>query len=193
MDQFGPIPPWRPDSRKRRKPGESRGAWIWPRDKDMNDTPLTCWRRWKDLFTGKGPAIFVGDRTTFDPTRPVWSNWPEFDNLFYREAQRHDWTPPEWWQNKKYDFSEREYTEYWRNDPNVWSDVKWGKNPQNPNGRAVPLYCRDSVGRESTIQVPDAGMLNNGPDGNDFRYRPGWWGWDWNTPFPLQWWQPWLR
>lgn len=182
-----PIPRWTPDSRKPWKPGESRGAWIWPRDKNMGGSPLHSWQRWKDVFTGKGPAMFkVSDRTQIRPTRPVWSNWREYDNLGYPYPERHDLndTVRTDWQNKRYDFKTRKYTTDWITKPHsVWSDALWGRNGQ-------ALYHRDIRGNEHTWRFGNVGRGNIGPLGNDLAYRRDTTHWDWRRPVPAAAWMP---
>ena len=182
FDNDCPVPRWNPDSGKPWKPGKSKGAFIWPRDKKMRGPPTTSWQRWKDLFTGKGPAIFVGDRTRVEPARPVWSNWMEFDDLGY-QGQHDDRTPEHLWRGKRYDFNARKYTADWYR-PGVWSDVKWGRDQRLPGRPAVPLYIRDHNGVECSMW--------SGSGVNEFRYNHLTSHWDWKRPQPWFFWQNWM-
>ncbi|MCJ1327585.1 hypothetical protein MMC10_004256 [Thelotrema lepadinum] len=179
----GPEPRWAPDSGKPWKKGQSKGAFIWPRDKKMNGPPVKSWQRWKDVFSGKGPAIYVGDRTQFGPSRRVWSNWLDEDNLGYQEHYN-DATPRSRWKGKRYDFNARKYTADW-DRPNVFSDVKWGRDPTNPEAGDIPLYFRSPSGLEWTRYFGD---YYPGIQNTPFGYRLGTNQWDWARPFPCGYW-----
>ena len=184
-------PRWTPDSRRPWRPGQDRRAWVWPRDKKMSGTPVTSWQRWKDLFTGKGPAIIAGcDRTKFEPTRPAWSNWWDLDNLDYELPDR--WPDTAGLRGRRYDFNTRRYTSNW-DQPNVFSDAKWGTNPLKPRDDRLPLYVRFPSGQEWTRRNGFVTPFNNGPDGNDFRNRGGTYYWDWARPEPLGFYAPFLH
>ena len=187
---YGPEPGWAPDSRKPWKKGQSKGAYIWPRDKKMNGPPTKSWQRWKDIFSGKGPHIFaVGDRTQFGPSRPVWSNWQDLDNLGYQDQYNKVSRSP-WWEGKRYDFNARKYTTHW-DRRKVWSDVKWGRDPANPAnpGSEIPLYFRSPNGVELTRFFGDYYPNALGPLGfNPFAYNPNTAHWDWARPFPGDYW-----
>ena len=175
-DDYGPLPTWTSDSRDPWKPGQSLGAFIWPRDKRISNTPLRSWRRWKDVFAGKGPGIWLADRRRFAPTRAHWSNWddPVFDSLGYRSepALNESSAKP-----KRYDFRKRKYTENWLR-PEVWSDAKWG------NDSEIPLYFRDGWGHEWTRRNGSIYPFDNSRFGNDFRYRHQTHFYDWARPEP---------
>jgi hypothetical protein len=171
-----------PDARKPYKSGQSKGAWIWPRDKDTSGPPWRSAQRWKDLFTRKGPAIFLGKRQRYGPTRNIWSNWAEFDNLGYRDELDRD-LDSEWqWCGKKYDFRTRRYTRDWHN-PHVWSDVKWGSD-------GYPLYIRNAFGTEWSRRngiLPPSNinpLYTNPRDRNDFEYDQWTGQLDWMRPQP---------
>ena len=181
-DHFGPVPPWTPDSHKPWKPGQNKGAWIWPRDKPLrNDSPLASKRRWLDVMTGKGPGIFIGNRTRFGPTRATWSNWTTpaevFDSLGYRDEHRSHIGLPGQDAQGRYDFKKRRYTRDWQR-PDVWSDVKWGRGSNNP------LFVRDGWGREMTHRNGLVLPFDNTERGNDFRYRFHTDHFDWARPEP---------
>ena len=189
-DGYGPQPLWTPDSHKPWKPGQSRGAWIWPRDKRLRSTPLGSKRRWADVLTGKGPGIFVGDRRRFGPTRNTWSNWAGqpriFDSLGYRnEDPDHRWIPGQdaW---RKYDFRKRRYTNAWHS-PDVWSDVKWGRD------RDIPLMFRDGWAQEWNFGKGYVLPHDSSLWGNDFRHRFYTPQWDWARPAPRWFWDPFLH
>lgn len=174
QDNNGPVPPWRPDGRKRWKPGQSRAAYIWPRDKGVTSNPSHSWRRLKDVLTGKGPGIWIGDRRSFGPDRATWSNWQAFDNLGYRREPDEIaglYAGPG---NKRYDFYTRKYQVPTNH---TWSDVKWER-------RRHPKYCfyhRDETGEE-WCDLPTGDSGHPGPEGNMFRYRDNTRYFDWVRP-----------
>ena len=182
-DGLGPVPRWAPDSRKPWKPGQSKGMFVWPRDKNMKGTPLKSWQRWKDVFTGKGPAMYFANRRQFGPTRADWSNWINpaevFDSLGYRDE--HEFDRSAWDDDLRYDFRTRKYTTRWRR-PEVWSDVKWGKKS------SIPLYVRNGLGMEWTMRNGRIAPFDNTEYGNDFRYRGHTDHFDWARPQP---WRAW--
>lgn len=188
-----------PDARRPWKPGQSKGAFIWPRDKKMGGTPLRSKQRWKDLLNGKGPAIFAGNRTKYGPTRNTWSNWNDWwlNTLGYQDDSAECLTSPAQWKGKKYDFQTRKYTTNW-NHPAVWSDVKYGIG-------GFPVYWRDWRGNERTLRQPELPhwlRVANDPllqeqlqaEGriNDFAYNPNTEFFDWQRPEPAEEWQFWL-
>ncbi len=67
--------------------------------------------------------------------------------------------------------------------PQVWSDAKWGKDPN------VPLYYRDGYGREFTKRNGLVLPYDNTEYGNDFRYRPHTNCWDHAHPWPQSIWR----
>ena len=184
-DGLGPLPRWTPDAGKPWRPGQSKLAWIWPRDKRLKNSPLGSKTRWADVLTGKGPGVFVGDRTRFGPTRATWSNWvtpsQAFDSLGYRDEHRaHVRTPGEA-RGGRYDFRRRRYTRDWFR-PEVWSDAKWGRDGD------VPLYWRDGWGQERTLRNGLVRPFDNSRWGNDFRYRAHTDHVDWARPEPQMAW-----
>ena len=188
-DGLGPVPRWTPDMGKPVKPGESRLAWIWPRDKRLQNSPLASKRRWKDVLTGKGPGIFIGDRARYGPTRDTWSNWASlYDNLGYRSEEANHLGP----MNRAaaegaYDFRTRRYTKDFLR-PGVWSDVKWGRDAD------IPLYFRNGYGHEWTFRTGRVLPRDTTMYGNDFRYRRHTDHMDWARPEPLrQFWRPFLH
>ena len=183
--QWYPIPRWLPDSHRPWKKGESKAAWIWPRDKRLKNSPLGSSRRWKDILTGKGPGIFVGDRTKFGPTRRTWSGWTQGDNHGYIQKDGMSRKSPFCGgPMPKYDFNAREYTHGW-NDRNVWSDVKWGRDGN------IPMYVRNGVGEEWTYGTgyisPWGGQIN------PFAHNPWTPYMDWARPEPQRFWRPFLH
>ena len=67
--------------------------------------------------------------------------------------------------------------------PEVWSDVKWGRD------KHLPLYVRDGYGMEWTKRNGEILPFDNTEYGNDFRYRPQEsWRQDWNRPWPDWFW-----
>ena len=60
-------PPRRPVSSWRQ---DNRWQLVWP-----NDRRRGIWGRWKDIFTNKGPDIFIAEQNTREPEGPIWSNW----------------------------------------------------------------------------------------------------------------------
>ena len=194
---LGGQPRLPPDARRPWKPGQSKAAWIWPRDKKMGGTPLGSKQRWKDLLGRKGPAMFIGNRTKYGPTRNTWSNWNDdygiFDNLGYENDYAQCMTSPERWKGKSYDFRTRKYTSKW-DQPGVWSDVKYGRGGD-------PVYCRDFIGGEHTLRCPNLPHWQDVEENpgywqygmvNDFAYNPGTGYLDWQRPDPAFFWQNYL-
>ena len=115
---------------------------VWPRDKKQEGSHT--WSRWKDIFTNKGPDMWVSQRGGNGVHRPVWSGWNQEgrDNLgyFYRNDNHRDdlrWAyRPEW---QRYDFNKRRYR---MPDDQTWSDVKWSRKGRRP------LYTRGPHGDE---------------------------------------------
>ena len=166
-DDAGPVPRWRPDDQRPWKTGQSRAAFIWPRDKGQTNTPPFSWRRVKDILTGKGPGIWIGDRLSYGPHRPTWTNWLEHDNLGYRNA----YDQLAYFGNKKlgskrYDFNTRRYQ---TPRQNTWSDVKWERR-RHPK---IPHYHRDRDGEE---------WYDTEADINPFRYNVDTDWFDWGRP-----------
>ena len=128
-----PLPWHLPDSQRPWKSNQPRGAFIWPRDKGVTNSPPGSWRRFKDIITGKGPGIWIGDRTEFGPTKPEWSNWLEYDNLGYwhehNEAGGLNTSNGDLG-DLRYDFRTRKYKVP---DRHTWSDAKWER-------RKHPVY-----------------------------------------------------
>lgn len=183
-DTIGPVPPWAPDAGKRWKKGQSKGCWIWPRDQKMTGPPLGSSRRWKDVLSGKGPPVYFGNRTRFGPTKNTWSNWidPAFDNLGYRDEHHMDNLARQPDYTRAYDFKKRRWTKN-LNSPEVWSDVKWGKD------KWMPLYVRNGLAQEWTLRNGFVNPYDNTALGNDFRYRGHTNFWDRQRPWPQEEWR----
>lgn len=177
-DRHGPVPAWGLTQHgKLGKDGRRNLAWVWPRDKGRLNKPLTSWRRWKDVFTNKGPDIWVGREGKLEPNRPLWSNWMDedaygfgFDNLLYRDNRDHPLYRTRLDPNRKYDFKKRKYGPP---KAGVWSDVKWDRE-RHPK---TALYCRDHIGRP--YKMDD---VHNPQRYNPFEYDPDqqlspYWNW----------------
>ena len=146
-------PPWSP-SRPSKRPSsswrqDSRWQFVWP-----NDKPRGTWGRWKDIFTNKGPDIFIAERNTREPERPIWSNWKTRGHQHpddYNDRWGNDGKP--FWQDQefagvfncqrrdpdiKYDFATRRYR---RPNDDVWSGVTWSRSKPH-----VPIRGRDANG-----------------------------------------------
>lgn len=161
----GPVPPvTRPNRR----------AWdkqiIWPRDKKQKGAH--SWRRWKDIFTNKGPDMWLGPRGSSALHRPVWSGWNQEgrDNLGYTYRNDNHVPPPIWayrpeWQ--RYDFRKRRYR---MPDHHTWSDAKWSRK-----GR-TPLYTRGP--RQGSEWVNPE--YQHFPWSNPFAWDPSTRSWDWH-------------
>ncbi|CAF9925964.1 MAG: hypothetical protein ALECFALPRED_003262 [Alectoria fallacina] len=140
-------PPKRPNSSWRQ---DNRWQFVWPNDKHRG-----IWGRWKDIFTNKGPDIFIAEQNTRQPERPIWSNWktrgyqhPDSDNIRWDNSgkpfrqdeefvgvfdfQRRD-------PDTKYDFATRRYR---RPNDNVWSGVEWSRTKPH-----CPVWVRSANGR----------------------------------------------
>ena len=148
------VPPWNPRRRPRRPTTswrqDNRWQLVWPNDKHRG-----VWGRWKDIFTNKGPDIFIAEQNTPQPERPIWSNWktrghqhPDSDNV------RWDYGGKSFRQDEelagvfnfqrrgpdtKYDFSSRRYR---RPNDNVWSNVEWSRSKPH-----TPVWVRKADGR----------------------------------------------
>ena len=153
-------------------PRPDRRAWdkqiFWPRDKKQNGAH--SWRRWKDIFTNKGPDMWLTPRGSSGVHRPVWSGWNQEgrDNLGYHYRNDNQVRPPRWayrpeWQ--RYDFQKRKYR---MPDSNTWSDVKWSRK-----GR-TPLYIRDPYDVEYINREYFGGV------GNPFAWHQDTPYWDWH-------------
>ncbi|MCJ1383401.1 hypothetical protein MMC17_006515 [Xylographa soralifera] len=160
------------------KDGSRRLAFIWPRDKGRTNKPPCSWRRWKDVFTNKGPGIFVGREGNLEPHRPVWSNWMDvdengytYDNLGYLDER--DVIDFAGGSHKKYDFRTRQYA---RPHGEMWSDVKWEKR-RHPR---TEHYCRDAYGVESFPYYDNGGYEVVNP----FAYDEDTAFMDWGRPKP---------
>ena len=164
--QWGPMPP-----RARRM------QLVWPRDKNQKGV-VGSWRRWKDLFTNKGPDIWLSVDELGGPSRPVWSNWmtpmgqvgnphlQEWDNLGYQYRRGRHVRPfffADRDHHKKYDFRTRKYK---RPDVHTWSDAKYCKQHD------VPIYTRDTRGRACVHPEYDGGENYWDPRRNAFAYDP---------------------
>ena len=176
-DDDGVMPAWGLAHRgKLNKNGRGNFQFVWPRDKGEQNSPRTSWRRWKDVFTGKGPGIWITREGDLTPHRPLWSNWVDaaldgkgFDNLGYRDNRDEFREPIP--HHIKYDFRTRKYRPF---HMNMLSDVKWerGRHP------IVPLYTRDAIGVEE-VHIDQAN-----PWHNPFAYNENTPYWDWARPSP---------
>ena len=135
-----PVSSWRQDP---------RWQFVWP-----NDKPRGRWGRWKDIFTNKGPDIFIAEQNTREAELPIWSNWKT------RGHQHPDDHEPRWGNNgkpfrqdqelvgvfdfqrrdpdMKYDFATRRYR---RPHDNVWTGIE--RSRSNPH---YPTWIRDVHG-----------------------------------------------
>ncbi|KAI4144761.1 MAG: hypothetical protein L6R39_004045 [Caloplaca ligustica] len=168
-----PIPP-------QHAPGPGRKTQIvWPRDKKQGGAHTA--RRWRDIFTSKGPDMWVGKQGDIGPTRPEWSGWdigpkghPQFDNLGYwdeRDKKKPPWRYAHRDEQKRYNFRSRKYEEP---DHNTWTDVKWDRR-----GRRA-LYWRLLNGSHFIDPELAERLLLEGLDHgnqNPFQYDPdtNWW------------------
>ncbi|KAI4132285.1 MAG: hypothetical protein LQ338_000746 [Usnochroma carphineum] len=170
-----PVPPIPP----RRAPGSGRKTQIvWPRDKKQKGAHT--WSRWRDIFTCKGPDMWVGKQGDIGPTRPEWSGWDmgakggPFNNLGYwdsREKQIPPWLYAHRNEQKIYNFKNRKYEEP---HANTWSDVKWDRTGRRP------LYVRDRNGHFNIHPALEPQLWDQGLyhwDGNPFVHNPktNWW------------------
>lgn len=127
-----PISSWRQDN---------RWQFVWPNDKHRG-----VGGRWKDIFTNKGPDIFIAEQDTRQPERPIWSNWktrghqdPNSDNIRWGNfgkpfRQDEEFAGVFEFQRRhpdiKYDFATRRYR---RPNDDVWSGVEWSRTkPYRP-------------------------------------------------------------
>ena len=141
-----PISSWRQDN---------RWQFVWPNDKHRG-----VWGRWKDIFTNKGPDIFIAEQNTGQPERPIWSNWktrghqhPNSDNTRWGTGNGTSFRQDEEFigvfdfqrrhPDMKYDFATRRYR---RPNDDVWSDVEWSRTKPYR-----PLWVRYADGR---IKIP---------------------------------------
>lgn len=139
-------PPKRPVSSWRQ---DKRWQFVWPKDK-----PRGTWGRWKDIFTNKGPDIFIAEQNTPEPERPIWSNWktrghqhpddrsPRWDNDGKPFRQDQEFVGVFDFQRRdpdmKYDFATRRYR---RPNNNVWSNIRWSRSEPR-----CPSEFRDAYG-----------------------------------------------
>ena len=147
----GPFPPRRPSKSN----GKCKRQIIWPRDKMQKGA--YSWRRWKDIFTNKGPDMWVGKQGDDGPHRQAWSHWGYggnshlFENLGYRDKRDGEGDGPPPWNSlfgnrsldQKYDFKTRKYKKPSYKD---WSDVKWDRNGKEW------LYIRNRYGNHRVKQ-----------------------------------------
>ena len=164
---------------------------VWPRDKKQKGAHT--WSRWKDVFSGKGPDMWVTKQGDDGPHRDTWTQWGygdiygRFDNLGYRYHLDGGVDGPQSWPlgsrstDEKYDFRTRRYK---RPSYKDWSDVKWDRK-----GR-YPLYYRNGYGDS---HVP-AHVLARQAWGewrrglHPFRHNPETVHWDWYfDEMPLYW------
>ncbi len=141
-----PRPPRRPVSSWRQ---DNRWQFVWPNDKHRG-----IWGRWKDIFTNKGPDIFIAEQNTREPERPIWSNWKTRGHQHpddgsrrwgdYGKPFRQDEELPGVFGfqhrhlDSKYDFATRRYC---MPNAQVWSGVGWtNTKPYRP------IWVRDARG-----------------------------------------------
>ncbi|MCJ1339160.1 hypothetical protein MMC09_004449 [Bachmanniomyces sp. S44760] len=157
--------------------GRPKWQFVWPRDKHQSGPPWKSWTRWKDVFSGKGPGIWINERGGWDVNRPMWSEWREYDNLGYRDVREEELPP---FGNSRikgaYDFKSRKYRRW---HPGIWSDAKWPRKGAI-NGD-MPHYMRDGFGNEWSDENGWADKA-----GNPWRYHYNTPWWDWTHPEP--WW-----
>lgn len=134
------------------RPRPNRKAWnkqiVWPRDKKQKGAH--SWRRWKDIFTNKGPDMWLTSRGGSRVHRPVWSGWNQEgrDNLGYHYRNDNQGPPlkgayrPEW---QRYDFRKRRYR---MPDIQTWSDVKWSRKGRTPLYTRGPFFMDEWVNPE---------------------------------------------
>lgn len=164
--------------------GNKKPQIVWPRDKKQKGAHT--WDRLTDIFTGKGPDIWIGRKYSTGPHRPVWSGWetpwihPEDDlvwgNLGYPYRNVDTVRPAAGahrGKEEKYDFRSRKYM---KPRAGVWSDVKWSN--QKPH---VPLYHRDRDGYAVVEPEFDEGRFNSGSSRNPFAFNERTPEWDWNV------------
>lgn len=162
-------------------PAPSRNNWkkqfVWPRDKKQKG--VHDWRRWKDIFAGKGPDVWISNLGK-GPDRPLWTGWktpgnriPRWDNLGYhfKNDEVLGWRDRPHWQ--KYDFNSRKYR---RPHGDVWSDVKWDAKGRNP------LYKRfQHLGDHCWVNPQvDGGAYNAFQGPNPFERHEHTPYWDWH-------------
>lgn len=176
---YGPLPAVRAPSSK---------AWkkqvVWPRDKKQKGPH--DWSRWKDVFTWKGPDMWISNLGE-GPDRPVWTGWrtkgyklPRWDNLGYHFRQDNEnlgiVRPPK----EKYDFKTRKYG---IPRESTWSDVKW-----DVKGR-TPLYIRPRhlVDRPWVDPRVDGGAYNAYQGRNPFAWdeHSAYWNWHYDQYFGI--------
>ena len=165
---------------------------VWPRDKNQG-----TWARLKDIFSGKGPDIWLSKDELGGPTRPVWSGWkspeahmgnpnvPYWDNLGYayrRDNIKQPVRGAERAPGVKYDFRTRRYK---YPDINTWTDVKHSRRDNRT------LYHRDIWGWSHVDPRYDHGENARNPWRNAFAYDPRnpFWPWherpNWRNEVPL--------
>ncbi|KAL8701165.1 MAG: hypothetical protein Q9201_005055 [Fulgogasparrea decipioides] len=179
----GPHPPGRPPKTNR----ECKRQMVWPRDKDQKGAH--CWRRWKDVFSNKGPSIWVRKQGDDGPHRNAWTHWAWGDeqlpdNLGYRDNRDAVFLGnPD--TEKKYDFRSRRYV---IPHDRVLSDVKWDRR-----GRDI-LYSRNRFGHKETHahilmkQDPAEKRLRLLYGYDPFDYNPYTPHWDWHfDELPFNW------
>lgn len=170
-NNFGPLPPVRAPSRRK-----WAKQMVWPRDKKQNGAH--SWRRWKDIFTLKGPDMWIS-KSGEGPDRPLWTGWkthgdgvPRWDNLGYH-FNDNEIAGRKRPKSQRYDFNTRKYR---LPHGNTWSDVKW-----DAKGR-TPLYLRFQNLNYPVWVNPqvDGGMHGNGLGPNPFKWSPHTDYWDWH-------------
>ena len=163
---------WYQDGRKLRRVKASK-AFIWPKDGKYG----TTWGRVKDVFTNKGPDIFVafgankGDCVSNRPTRAQWSGHTNLDdrgkNTSFNCAKFAPWTTNGMLGGRmpglSYDFRTREHHVPYSH---MWSDAIWQQEPyKNEKWNLYPEAVRTMDGRwwQDYQYVPQflSGPVNN--------------------------------
>lgn len=185
---YGPVPRWLPQ----RDHNSGSRSWhhhknlqmVWPRDKKQKGAKN--WSRFKDVLTGKGPDMWIANRDSYGPHRPVWTGWEtpgDYDvtdrtwgNLGYMYRKDNTMLPfpgAHRDRKEKYDFKSRRYRE-----PRigVWSDVKWSNHEPH-----MALYHQDERGRQVVDPAFDNGAFNAGLTSNPFAYSHHTGDWDWRV------------
>lgn len=142
-------------------------GWIWPKD-PRPENPSGWPRHWRfwDVFTNKGPDIFVGKIN--GPTATKARNWHRWEEENHRNDQEHqhhrhhrEQLPfPFFWgkhgSEEKYDFRMRKYH---IPDVGTWSRVEYCDGPGRGRGRCtggkhtIPLRYWDKNGERYPAYV----------------------------------------
>jgi hypothetical protein len=162
---------WFQDGRKLRNVKASK-AFIWPKDGKNG----TKWGRIKDVFSNKGPDIYVafgankGDCVTNRPTRSQWAGHSHLDDRGINSTLGSAaWTRNAALGGRKpglsYDFRTRKYCKPYRG---MWTDAIWQPQPYrnerwNPYPEAIRRF--DGVWHQDRQYLP---QFRGGPVNNEF-------------------------